>query len=93
MRPTWGLEDEQRIAPLGFAMGWFFPSGLDAAQLYLQDAHLKPWAISINGFASVLGSIAALPVTIFFGFNTLFLIALGGYLVAGAFTFVFFRGR
>ncbi|MCP4600614.1 MAG: hypothetical protein GY847_08805 [Proteobacteria bacterium] len=81
------------IVPMGFAMGWFFPSGLKALDLYLKDGRLMPWAISINGFASVLGSITALPITIFYGFSTLFITALTGYIIAGALSFVFFMKK
>ena len=79
------------IVPMGFALGWFFPSGLKAVQVYLPDPRVLPWAISINGFASVLGSIAALPISVFFGFNTLAAFALAGYLLAGALSLFFFR--
>lgn len=78
------------IAPMGFAMGWFFPAGLRAVDLYLSDRYLVPWAISINGFASVLGSIVALPIIFYFGFSYLFLIALNGYLFAGILSLAFF---
>ena len=79
------------IVPMGFALGWFFPSGLKALQAYMPDRRLLPWAVSINGFASVLGSIAALPISIFFGFNKLAVLGLAGYVLAGALSLFVFR--
>ncbi len=86
-----GLVAGLLIAPVGFSLGWFFPAGLRAINLYIKDEHLMPWAISINGFASVVGSVVALPMTIFWGFSTLFAIALAGYVVIGVLTVLFFR--
>ena len=77
------------IVPMGFAMGWFFPTGLRMVDLYLSDRHLVPWAISINSFASVLGTIAALPLTVYFGFSFLFLVTLIGYMIAGGISLSF----
>ena len=80
------------IVPLGFGMGWFFPSGLRAIDISFSEAgHLVPWAISINGFASVVGSVVALPITLWYGFNNLFWLSLTGYLLTGLVTFTFFR--
>jgi MFS family permease len=81
------------ILPIGFAMGWFFPSGLKLISQYDTDNHLIPWAVSINGFASVLGSIVALPISITLGFSYLFIIALSGYILAGALSLFSFRGN
>ena len=80
------------IAPVGFGMGWFFPSGLRAIDLSFSEAgHLVPWAISINGFASVVGSVVALPITLWYGFSNLFWLSLTGYILTGLLTFTFFR--
>ena len=70
------------IAPMGLAMGWFFPSGLKALARHFPGAELVPWAVSINGFASVLGSVVVLPFSMYFGFRALAAVALLGYLVA-----------
>lgn len=81
------------IAPLGVFLGWFFPAGLSAVSLFLNDERLSPWAISVNGFASVLGSVAALPMALFLGFDVTYGISLAGYALAGALSFLFFRGK
>jgi len=87
-----GLVAGMMLVPLGFGMGWFFPSGLRAIDLSFSEAgHLVPWAISINGFASVVGSVVALPITLWFGFNNLFWLSLTGYILTGLLTFTFFR--
>jgi spermidine synthase len=88
-----GLVAGGMITPMGFAMGWFFPAGLKTVDIYLPDHHLVPWAISINGFTSVVGSIAALPITIYFGFNYLFLLSLVGYVIAGVLSLAFFSKK
>jgi hypothetical protein len=51
------------LAPLGFAMGMLFPSGLRLAS---GDAAL-PWAV--NGIASVVGSVLATTLAIRYGFT------------------------
>jgi spermidine synthase len=81
------------LAPLGFSMGWFFPSGLRVIDIRFSEAHLVPWAISINGFTSVVGSVIALPITIWFGFSYLFWLALAGYILAGLLTGIFLRNK
>lgn len=86
-----GLLSGLITVPLGYSMGWFFPSGLRAVSSYLKDNRLLPWAISMNGFASVFGSIAALPLSINYGFGSLFTVALVGYVFAGGLSFLVFR--
>ena len=81
------------LAPLGFSMGWFFPSGLRVIDVGFSETHLVPWAISINGFTSVVGSVIALPITILFGFSCLFWLALAGYILAGLLTGIFLRSN
>lgn len=68
------------IAPVGFFMGWFFPMGLKLAGR--SHSSLIPWAIAINGFASVLGSLATFFMGVAIGFSGVFTVALGGYAVA-----------
>jgi len=70
------------IAPGGFFAGWFFPIGLRV--IGNRSEALVPWAIAINGFASVLGSLATLSLGVSFGFKTVFLIGVGAYAVAVA---------
>ena len=84
-----GIVAGSMILPMGFAMGWFFPTGLKMVDLYLRDNHLIPWSISINSFASVLGTIIALPITVYFGFSFLFLLTLAGYILAGSISLSF----
>jgi SAM-dependent methyltransferase len=69
------------IAPLGAAMGFLFPTGL--ARLEQDTGRLVPWAVGVNGFASVLGSVLSLPVSILFGFTWLFGVGVVCYLLAG----------
>lgn len=74
-----GLLAALLVAPLGLAMGFFFPSGLRALLGREGGERLVPWAVSVNGFASVLGSVAALPLSIFLGFKALAAIAVAAY--------------
>ena len=70
------------LAPAGFVAGWFFPNGLRAA--HARSDTLTPWVISVNGFGSVLGALAALPLGVSFGFKTVFVIAVCLYLIGVA---------
>jgi hypothetical protein len=74
------------VAPLGTAMGAFFPSGL--RRLGDDAGPLLPWAIGINGLASVLGTTLSTPVAMLAGFRVLLILAVAGYVLAG----VAFRG-
>lgn len=80
--PMWGrsLAAAAALTPAGFFAGWFFPSGLG---LLTQRAEpLVPWAIGVNAFASVLGTLATLLLGVLFGFRAVFVIALTGYVAA-----------
>jgi len=68
------------IAPAGFCMGWFFPVGLRVAAD--RFAGLVPWAIAVNGFASVIGSLLTFFLGVAIGFSGVFTVALGLYLLA-----------
>jgi hypothetical protein len=70
------------IAPVGFFMGWFFPTGLRVAGVSF--SRLVPWAIAINGFASVIGSLCTFFLGIALGFGGVFAIAMALYAVAVA---------
>lgn len=70
------------LLPAGFFMGWFFPTGLRLAGRLTEDA--IPWAIAVNGFASVLGSLATLFIGVTSGLTVVFVVALLLYLVAMA---------
>lgn len=70
------------IAPLGFCMGMPFPVGL-----HLLETHHAPsvrWAWSLNAAASVLGSVGALVMALYFGLVQTMLIGGGLYLCAMA---------
>ncbi len=68
------------IAPLGFVMGLPFPTGLRI----LERGHATSvrWAWSLNAAASVLGSVGALVLALYFGLVTTLLIGGGLYLFA-----------
>ena len=80
--PIWarGILAAVALAPSGFFMGWFFPTGLSVTAS--RHGPLVPWAIATNGFASVIGSLAALPLGMALGFRGVFLVAAAGYAVA-----------
>jgi len=70
------------LAPLGLALGVFFPSGLREVGRHHPD--LVPWAWGVNGGASVIGSVLAMVLAITVGFTTVALGALALYAVAVA---------
>ena len=70
------------LAPLGLALGVFFPSGLREVGRHHPD--LVPWAWGVNGGASVIGSVLAMVLAITVGFSTVALGALALYAVAVA---------
>ncbi len=90
---TRGIVAGIMVAPIGLALGWFFPTGLNSLGFYLKGNQLIPWAVSINGFASVLGSVVVLPFSMYFGFRALFVTAIIGYLLTAAISFLVFRRR
>jgi len=69
------------IAPIAFAMGHLFPTGLRA--LSSARPGLVPWAWAVNGFASVLASVAAPLVAMEIGFTGLTAVAGACYALAG----------
>jgi predicted membrane-bound spermidine synthase len=67
------------IAPLGFVLGMPFPRGL---RIVGEEApELIPWAWGVNGFFTVIGSIAAVILGMAFGFRFVLGIAAACYLV------------
>jgi len=70
------------LAPLGFALGVPFPTGMES--LSARRPSLTPWAWGINGFCSVLGGTGAVLIASVFGLRAVALLALGLYLVAAA---------
>jgi hypothetical protein len=76
------------IAPLAIPMGIPFPSGLST--LTAEREALIPWAWSINGFFSVIGSSATVLIAIGYGFKSIIVIAVVLYILS-AFTFIRLR--
>jgi hypothetical protein len=68
------------IFPLGFLMGFPFPTGVRL--LGQEDKRLIPWAWATNAFSSVVNSIFALIVAFWGGYNLVLILAAGGYLLA-----------
>ena len=74
------------LFPLGFFLGWFFPSGI--AVLETSRDSLIPWAWGINGFTSVAAAPLGVMLSIKFGFNITILLALGCYGLVAANTWL-----
>jgi len=70
------------IAPLAFLMGVPFPSGI--ALLRDHQPALIPWAWGTNGYASVVGAMAAALIALTWGFSKVMLASAGVYLLAWA---------
>jgi hypothetical protein len=68
------------IAPLAFVMGMPFPLGLRAVQQTAPP--LLPWALGVNGGASVIASVGAILVAMEIGFRAVLLIAAAIYVLA-----------
>jgi spermidine synthase len=68
------------LVPLGVLLGMPFPSGID--RLRGGSRELVPWAIAVNGFASVVGSTSAVPLAMAFGLRNVLLLGGTLYLVA-----------
>jgi hypothetical protein len=68
------------IAPPGLLMGAFLPSGVRAAAAAGPD--LVAWAWSANGAASVVGSVAAVSLSMNFGFTLALAVGIAIYLLA-----------
>ncbi|MBW1687731.1 MAG: hypothetical protein JRS35_22065 [Deltaproteobacteria bacterium] len=67
---------------LFFFMGIPLPTVLRLTEERTPD--FAPWALGVNGFASVLGSLATIPMTIALGFATTFSLGALAYAVAWA---------
>jgi hypothetical protein len=88
----WPLATAWRIAiavavltPIGFAMGMVFPRGLEMVRSRAPAA--TPWLWAINGATSVLGSLAAVLVSISAGISTTFWSGAVAYVVAATAVF------
>ncbi|HZS59661.1 MAG TPA: hypothetical protein VFA43_10350 [Gemmatimonadaceae bacterium] len=68
------------VAPLGVALGTPFPTGL---RVTAEDASaIVAWAWGVNGFFTVIGSVAAMILGMAFGFTTVIALAGACYVVA-----------
>lgn len=72
------------VFPLGFLMGFPFPTGIRL--LAEQEKRLVPWAWATNAFSSVVNSISALMIAFWAGYSLVLVLAAGGYLLALLFT-------
>jgi len=70
------------LAPLGFAMGVPFPTGLREVGAW--GGSMVPWAWGVNGVASVLGSVCAMLAAKLWGFHTVLLGGAAIYAIAFA---------
>ncbi len=71
------------IFPLGFLMGFPFPTGIRL--LEKTDKRIIPWAWAINAFSSVVTSILALMLAFWGGYNIVLMSAAAGYLIVPLF--------
>jgi hypothetical protein len=69
------------VAPSGILMGVMIPSVIRA--LADSNAELVPWGWGINGATSVVGTVLATVIAIYFGFTITFLVGAASYLGAG----------
>ena len=70
-------------------MGMPFPSGLKLISATSNNA--VPWMWGVNGGATVLGSVLAIALAIYFGFTVVLLMAAAGY--CGALVLYMTRAR
>jgi len=78
---------ELLVLPIGVAAGTLMPLGI--ASLAERTPALVPWAWSVNGFASVIGSCVAALVSMTYGFSTTFRLGAACYLFAAFASFAF----
>jgi len=67
------------IFPLGFLMGFPFPTGIRLLESH--ERMLIPWAWATNAFSSVINAISALMIAFWGGYNLVLILAAGGYLL------------
>ena len=68
------------LAPIGFAIGMVFPRGLEVVRSRAPAA--TPWLWAVNGVASVLGSLAAVLLSISAGISTAFWSGVAAHVIA-----------
>ena len=64
-------------APLGVALGMYFPTGLEL--LRRVEPQLIPWAWAINGIASVVATVLAVILGMQIGFSAVAVVAIAIY--------------
>lgn len=67
------------LIPLGILMGMPFPLGIAITNQY--SSRIIPWALCVNGCASVLGSVMAMIIALAWGFTGTLICAAGAYLM------------
>lgn len=68
------------IFPLGFLMGMPFPLGIRLVNSIEQGKELIPWLWATNSFCSIIASVSAVIIAIFFGFKVVAILAASIYL-------------
>jgi predicted membrane-bound spermidine synthase len=68
------------IVPAGFFMGIPFPTALSWTSRHHPE--FVPWAWGINGYATVIGSVLAVILALYFGFQAVLWISVGIYVIA-----------
>jgi spermidine synthase len=68
------------ILPAGFFMGIPFPTALSWTSRHHPE--FVPWAWGINGYATVIGSVLAVILALYFGFQAVLWISVGIYVIA-----------
>lgn len=63
------------ISPLGFLMGMPFPLGIRMVNSIEQGKGLIPWLWATNSFCSIIASVSAVIIAIFFGFKVVAILA------------------
>jgi hypothetical protein len=71
------------VAPLGLILGRFLPLGLAAFSAGTpREREAVAWGFAVNGFASVVASVATTLLAMSYGFDAVMAIGLGAYAVA-----------
>jgi hypothetical protein len=70
------------LFPSGFLMGMAFPLGIRRAQHHHGEAAPTAWYWAINGAFSVISSVLAVVVAVFWGVTVTLLVGLGVYVIA-----------
>jgi hypothetical protein len=68
------------LSPLGLFMGMAFPLGMKIAQR--NAGHMTPWFWGVNGATSVLASVLAIAVSLFFSISAAFWAGVACYVLS-----------